>query len=213
MCLEANMGLVNDVVYDAYHTLGIKEKIPKLQTGMFCDPRSPHQHYPLLTGTKCAVTRHFVPVLEVLCIEFNDGSPRDLLRLRCVRALLTYYRILERYPAAEHAHLPEAAVLRLRRAIDTFLICYWKLAYASFCRGLLQWQIVPKFHYFWHVGQQAMWLHPDLVHNYGFEDFMGKIKLICASCTHGMAPAKLVGSATEKYSVYVGLRWHRDYQD
>ena len=205
---QANVSLVSDVFFDAYAELHISEQVPRLQLGMFCDPRGPHQHFPILSGTKCAVNRHIVPALRILCVEFNDGSPRDQLRLRMVSALESYYNILARYPAKDFPQLPDQAVLKLRRSIDKFLVCYWKLAYQALSMGLYQWNIVPKFHYFWHIGYQACFLHPDLFHNYGDEDFMGKIKLICASCIHGLAPDKLGPSVVEKYVCVLCVRWY-----
>ena len=43
-------------------------------------------------GLKTAQCRHLVPVLKVLCEEFNDGSERDALRLRCMTYLESYYK-------------------------------------------------------------------------------------------------------------------------
>ena len=78
--------------------------------------------------------------------------------------------------------LDRAAVENLRSAIEGALVSYQWLARSANDEGRLQWSIVNKFHFWYHVGEQACFINPRYVWTYMAEDYVGRVSELGAGC-------------------------------
>ena len=81
--------------------------------------------------------------------------------------------------------LPHDDVAKVRACIDNILYLYSLLANSAVARGVLIWNVVPKFHFLWHLGQKAQYSHPRKGNTMVDEDYVGLIKTVVHSCVLG----------------------------
>jgi hypothetical protein len=87
----------------------------------------------------------------------------------------------------------------MRAALHLFLVSYQGLAAWAASEGFLLYQSVPKFHYTYHMGDQAQFLNPRAVWCYGFEDMVGIMIQLAHACTLGTPAMGVAGKTLEKY--------------
>ena len=95
-----------------------------------------------------------MPVLLAIWGKFMSGSDYDVVVERVLIGLHEFYRCLEfDGPDGGHPfHLPDQVVKDLQGHIETFLL-YYSLLTSSVKGSQMMWNLVPKFHYFYHVGE------------------------------------------------------------
>ena len=76
--------------------------------------------------------------------------------------------------------------------------------------GQRLWNVTPKFHYLWHWGQQAQWLHARATATYMDDDFVGRFAHTAKACTGGVSIARLGNIVLAKYRRGLFLRWTDD---
>ena len=83
--------------------------------------------------------------------------------------------------------------------VNTFLKDYSILAnHADNDKDLL-FSVTPKFHYYYHMGQRALFLNPRKGNTMIDEDFVGQAKHIVASCAHGTEAHAVPEKFFERY--------------
>ena len=88
---------------------------------------------------------------------------------------------------------------RLRDCVDRFLSLYQGLAHASDQRKDLLFNLVPKLHWLWHLGQKAIFLNPRKGNTMVDEDYVGIFKKIVQACAQGTPSASVSLACMDKY--------------
>ena len=100
---------------------------------------------------------------------------------------------------AKAPFLGAAASAGLQKHIDGLLMNYTILANDADAKGLLLWNLAPKFHFLWHMGQRSAYLNPRRGNTMIDESFVGVVKEIVRSCVHGTEPHKVPMSVMANY--------------
>ena len=79
------------------------------------------------------------------------------------------------------------------------------LANSADARGVLNWNVVPKFHFLWHLGQKAQYSHPRKGNTMVDEDYVGLIKTVVHSCVWGTDQNNAPLAVAEK------IRWGQHF--
>ena len=187
-------------------------QFPHLDLRSFCDPGKPHADFPLLKG-KGAQIRHLVPILAMIWRQHMRDDKRDDQHVeKVLDHLVHFYQCLATTDRNDlHPfHLPMSIANQILRHVEEFLMHYCLLAEHSLeqAQPKFRWSIVPKHHYFWHLGKQATDLNPRMSWCYANEDFVGKISTIGMSCRHGQIAANRSKSLMAKYILGITLRMY-----
>ena len=94
---------------------------------------------------------------------------------------------------------PDADAILLARHVDKVLVKHSLLANWADTEGHLLFDVAPKHHVLWHMGQQARYLNPRESNTMLDETFMGVIKDLAKSCSHGSDAHRIHLNAVEKY--------------
>ena len=106
-----------------------------------------------------------------------------------------FYRII--YAGGEF--LTEGESQEVRTAVFGFLKHWAHLAEDAMQRKLRLWQVLPKHHYFAHIGLEAAFWNPRFVHTYIDESFIGRICEIFHASLDGMFEAVVQDNVTSKW--------------
>ena len=81
---------------------------------------------------------------------------------------------------------------KFQEHIDSMLVHYNWLSQtcARSIPARILWNIVPKFHHLWHMGQESVWMNPRYSWTYNSEDWVGRLSSIGLSCRHAVTAAK-----------------------
>ena len=96
-------------------------------------------------------------------------------------------------------------VVSLQGHIHDSLVAYRHLSAAADGANEYRWNEVPKFHYFVHIGLQALYGNPRFHWCYMEEDFMGVLEDICAKCTEGTPAIEVVSKMLQKWLILSSL--------
>ena len=125
---------------------------------MFTNPDSPDKSYPKLKGRGAEIKELVQPLLfawEALvnCSDDFNHDVKAILETQIdIQTILHIHR--------DDTFLPVKVANRLRDCVDRFLSLYQGLAHASDQRKDLLFNLVPKLHWLWHLGQKAIFLNP-----------------------------------------------------
>ena len=86
---------------------------------------------------------------------------------------------------ADSAFLPEPVDAHVFSLVKEFLGEYSLLANEADRRGDLLFSVVPKHHYYWHLGRRALYMNPRRGNCMIDEDYVGTIKTVVHSAVHG----------------------------
>lgn len=179
-------------------------RIRKLKWSMFLpDPRAPRQHYPHM-NTKGKETEWLARAVHWLWEHYADIDDAMHGHITCV---LKY--LIELYDHCSTPGLfftPEEAAT-VKQCTAHLQLHYSWLARDAIEKGLKLWNIVPKLHYLWHIGQQAAFLHPRAGWTYPDEDFVGRIAKLARASTGGIAIDRLGNTIVAKYRRGLYFRW------
>ena len=139
----------------------------------------------------------------------RDNS-KDMHVERMLDHRVRFYKCLDHKNAmgVHPFHLPMSIALKMLNNVQHFLLHYSWLSEQSLSQvpARFKWNIVTKFHYFWHLAKQAQDINPRMAWCYANEDFVGKITVIGMSCRHGQAAAWRSNSLMMKYIFGITLR-------
>ena len=202
--LQDRLQRVWHMVQRYYREHRVAQQVSKLTLSMFLQ-KAPRQHYPELK-TKAKETEYLACALAWVWPQLADVN---IAHNALVHGLLQ--TLVNIYGACKQPglFLSEPALAQLHTDIDLLLGAYTALGNAAAANGQRLWNVTPKFHYLWHWGQQARWLHPRATATYMDEDFVGRIAHTAKACTGGVSIARLGNIVLAKYRRGLFLRWSR----
>ena len=162
----------------------------------FTDPDRPRAHWPKLKGKGAEIRDVIEPLLLVFREHRRPGNADDGRIVALLEAQVRLQRILP--DNSSEVFLTHEQAMDVRNTIDTILQLYTLLANAADMRKTLVFNMVPKFHFLWHLGYRAFWLNPRKGCTMVDEDYMGVVKRIAASCVHGSPPHKVPKAVMDK---------------
>jgi hypothetical protein len=188
---------------------------------MFCAPKALHTTYPVLKA-KAAESRHLVPALCHVVAGLAKNNDHDGHMVAVLKSLLEFYMILEE----PGPYLSVEQVGMLKATTDRVLWHYTWLAQWALGRGLKRpvakpwvmmmllacphrWNIVPKFHYMWHIADMAKFMNPRWAWTYMDEDFVGKMAVVGEACSNGTHAVAISRTMLQKYRAGMYLRMSR----
>ena len=196
---------LNGLIKEAYDANGVShdQRIHWLDLKHFVDEDAPHQNYPDLqhSAIKARKTRYLAPVACWLALKYkNADAPDTKTMYYCLKNLKEMYDIIDRnflfLSADEHG--------KLQKCVQNFMLLYVVLAKKAIQkegRGFFTWSFVPKFHYIFHIAEDAKFLAPRAFWCYAGESQVGKITNIANSCLHGLPAHKISETLCQKYKV------------
>ena len=200
---DINMEQVWDAVSKCYADMRVDCQFSNLTLGSFCNPLRPIDSYPRLKGKGAEIKCLVGPLLHVYSGHTRHGNRIDTLVVAALRNQYDLQRTLS--DNAYEPFLPEADALLVMERVEDFLRDYSLLANAADEGGLLLFNVVPKHHWLWHFGYKAWFLNPRKGNCCLDEDYVGVVKDIVQSCTHGTPVQKTPCSVMEK------LRWGQHF--
>ena len=127
----------------------------------------------------------------------NHGDADAQRLLRVLNTLSQLQGILHTHSAV--AILPLEAAQRFQALVRSFLQEYSLLVNAADRESAVLFAMVPKHHWFWHLGDRALWINPRRSCCLIDEDYVGKMKLVVAACAHGPATHEVQNKVAEQY--------------
>ena len=192
-----NLERVWNLVSDFYRRFAVPCQFSNLTLNSFTDPHQPKKDYPKLKGRGGEV-KHLVPALlyaweECMHSEIPEhGLVRDVLRAQV--------RIQELIDEdADMLFMEPAKSRELRTVVDRMLHLYCTLAAGADASGELLWNVVPKFHWAWHLAHRSQYVHPRRGACLLDEDWIGRIKDVAKSCTSSTPLHKVPHTLATKY--------------
>lgn len=153
--------------------------------------------FPNLKG-KGAELRHLAgPLHETFC-KFMDSSKKED---RCMKLMLWLATRMEEImdDHADDYKLPPEIATEFKDCTHAFFQLNTTLRRIFDERGVLLFNMVPKFHYLLHIGLIAQYMNPRLGWCYAGEDFMHRVKGIAQASQSGTPPAQVVNKIMVKY--------------
>jgi len=146
-------------------------------------------------AVKAANTRALTWFTRDLCRLLDDGSEPKSRRRQALEELCMFYDICK----CGGTVLSEKHAKSLEMCVRRFCAHYAWLAWNACGRGLLRWQVTPKFHYFFYFALRASYLNPRVQQTYIDESLIGRICKIYKSCLNGPFAKIVQTSVLRKY--------------
>ena len=182
------------------------ERVPDLKFFKIAEcgvGRYPSQ-FPCLT-CKAAHCKHLLRALRIVCERTPCRTLEESLRLKLMCDITRFVDILE----SNGRYLPREAADDAYCAVTSTLCTYVKLSSLAYVLHRKLWNIVPKFHYLWHIGRNTYTYNPRTSWVFREEDFVGRIRRIAASASHGHASISLATPIMNKYRQGIEIRMRR----
>ena len=203
--LKARVVMVWSMVQAEYKKKKELIQVHKLALSSFCDDTKPYSDYPLAKG-KGAEMRHLAPITRIVFASFvRAGDSEDEHMLRVLTHLAEIYSVIDyKGPDGNPPSVwPEDVVRDFQLSIERMLVHY------SFLHGVaarttparLLYNVVPKFHHLWHLGQQALYTNPRIGWTYSNEDWMGLIQRVGMAYRHGVAMSHRSGPMVRAWAL------------
>ena len=178
-------------------------------TMLVADIKSPFADWVQLRQVKGAETRHLVPVVAKLAAAAAHGDRPGQHMAGALHHLNKFYQLLDScsmLPSVEEGE-------QLELAMQHCLVEYrWLHTWATE-QGKKMFQLVPKFHFSKHLGQQSKHLNSRFCWTYRAESWVGKISKQAHSCSNGVKTTRLTKPLVEKYRMLLHLRLQRQFYD
>ncbi len=206
---QARLAALFREIQDLYKHFEVPYRLNSLRFSMFCDPSAPHASHPALSA-KAAESKALLPIMHILARRHHEGSMHDNQREACLEALLEYQRCID----SAGMFLTDAEASRSKWWMQKALVHYSWLNKWALQHERKLWHLTPKFHWALHMSEQAATLNPRAVWTFRSEDYVGKISVICHSCTFGTRRSAQAHKLCNKYRCNLHLRLTRgDFQD
>ena len=193
-----------------YEQLGTSSsnRLGKLTLNNFCESKSPHMHYPTLSGMKARVGRYLLPVANVLCQESLKRAPTAYTKTVALASmwLCKSYDVMES-SAKRGLHPNAIEKFEFREATENFMLMYYALATKAEQSGEYKWNEKPKFHYSSHMPDQFDYFNITFWSTYAAETMVGLITSLGHRCLDGTPPHKISYKLAWKYRYAQHLRF------
>jgi hypothetical protein len=199
--MDTNMEALNVKLATWYRSTRESSTMPPIHVSKVMDGS---RSWPMLHGRaiKAANTKALVPFLVLLCEESDDGGdPVKIHRKKAAQHLQQFYKIV--YSHGEF--LPADQSTAMRNHIFKFCHHYVWLHKEALARNVMLWGVVPKFHYFFHIGLRSDWMNPRWYQTYVDESMVGRIANLYRSCSNGPYHANIQKVALVKYLTALNL--------
>ena len=204
----ANMKAIWTRITSLYKDMDVKCAYSNLTLNSFVNPKSPHNQYPRLKG-KGAEIKDLMEPMYAVWQEYKrpsrDEAFMDNLVSKALSTMCQIQGILHYH--ADDNFLPTTVAEQFRKLVNNFLVDYSKLAHLADSANMLLFNVVPKHHGMWHLGQRAKFLNPRKGNTMIDEDFVGKIKDLVSSSAHGTESHLIPTKVFEKYTWGCHILW------
>ena len=200
-----NMITIWKEITDNYKQLRTACQFNNLVLSSFCRPDKHDKDFPKLKGKGAEIRDLMEPMLLVWqkhCRNRNSVDKSVLSGLQCMCKLQA---ILHEYK--DDPFLPVNTAKLFTGHVNMFLHEYSVLANLADKELKLLFNVVPKHHALWHLGQRSAFLNPRLGNTMIDEDFVGICKSIVQSCAHGTESHLIPCSFIEKYMWGKHMQW------
>ena len=197
-------------VQNFYVTMGgfaTKSRISNLTVSMFAQDGGVSTHFPSLRHMKAAESKNLAPaVFHVFQGYLRQDVEADQHMCACLGGLVAFYNHTDR----RHGRfLLPVQVRAVQSSIDVSLAHYNWLTNWAIDNHKIAFNIVPKFHYWWHIGWQSQYANPGFTTTYLDEDYVGRIAIAARNCTSGTGLASISRKVAEHFVCGVQVRWWR----
>lgn len=198
--------LVWGLVQEEYRHTAENIQIHRLGLSSFCDPKRPHADYPLMKG-KGAEMRHLAAVTRAVWNKFaRPDVSEDMHVSRVLQHMTEIYHVIDhkREDGLPPPVLPGSLVADMQRSIDRLLVHYAFLhdrAARAEAGARLLFNLVPKFHHLYHLGQEALYTNPRLGWTYSNADWMSHIQRVGQAYRHGVPMSARAGPMMRAWAV------------
>ena len=165
---KANMDRVWGKICSHYEQNSTPCQDTNLGLGMFCNVEKYKKEFPRLKG-RAAKAKNLVPAIAEI---WDEVAPKTCNRNKLVMQeleCLTESEIIL-HDTSDLDCLPLDNVDRYRALVLKFLRVYQQLAYDAERTGCFLWNNPSKFHYFFHLSRNALFVHPRRASTFVDED-------------------------------------------
>ena len=192
-----NLNRVWDLIVRGYKAHGSTCQYSQFCLNFFCNPKTPRAEYPKMKGRGVEIKNLVAPLCDAWRQLMRPRHSEDAQVFQVLSSQRDVQIILDTY--SKEVFLPPAEALKLRQEVDILLANYTSLASIADSRGDFLFPMVPKFHWYWHLAERSHYLNPRRGNCCVDEDYVGRHKMIVASCTRSTPMHKVPESAAEKY--------------
>jgi len=199
--LNENMGNVENrtrslwgMIQEHYQVVKAKTQLNKLVTSMWTDPSKPHQVYPELKA-KAKETEHVCQAMLWIWKQEKNDSDHDGMVTMMLEGLCMFFDLCHKpghFMSAQDAD-------QMLQAITRCLLAYTWLGENYSQGGYMMFNMTPKFHYWWHIGDQAKFMHPRHGWTLMDEDFVGRMAIIGKKSACGVKIALMSNNVLLKW--------------
>lgn len=192
-----------------YDTLEVplSSRIPALHFKMFCDSEAKNPTvYPEMSQVKAAHMKHLARA--VLAVSQNQfAQPNNLYehRRRILQHLCSFYDLIAAADIVPSAEEGQQIYMVVHKCVlhYTFLAEYWAK------RGRLLFSVVPKFHFWIHLAENAKYANPRSSSCYSNEDYVGRVARVAAAVVKGRAATRVGQGVARNLRTALEVRFHR----
>ena len=195
---EENVVRVFKCICDYYTATNTATQYSNLGLSSFVDPSSARTEFPKLRGKGAEAKDIVAPLLHVWK-TFHDHSSSDHQQVCALLEMQIEAQVILS-ESKDQTFLPKSAAIRFGTLINGILKVYSKLAVEANNRGDLLWNLTPKWHWLYHLGQKAVFINPRLVSCLVDEDFVGLLSVIVGASAQGSPMHKVPDKVAEQIS-------------
>ena len=187
----------------------VASRLTNLTLSMFCNPKQPHATYPMLhcKGGEC---KHLVkPLLAVLRKMLGKGRPIHNNMLSCLQSISD---LIDLWDSCE-MFLSSSEWKKSMKLHKDFVQEYKLLGEWAWENDRYLFHVVAKHHTMWHMCLDSRHQNPRFNACWKGEDFVGKISLLCHSCSFGVKCTRLTTKVLPKYQGMLHLILTRNGMD
>ena len=201
--ITQQVDVLNAMLEVWYNDNNISARVRGIAIKDFVNPDRPHQEFPCYAAGSMSKAKALIPFGLHLCEEFL-GSEIAEQRREVFRNLEQITGIIYTGPD----HLPEEQWEDLKDCIHRFWRHYSFLNSEARARKALNYHVVYKFHYLWHMGDEAKFINPRVGGcTFADEDFVGKMSTLTQGCLKGRAAIDVIHGVMEQYRRALVMRW------
>ena len=194
---ESNMHACWLIICEYYRTFGSKCQYTNLGLESFLkDKKQPKKHFPCLKG-KGAECRDLLPAVHSVWLQCAKRYHDYELIEAMLKSMVVVQDHLHDH--ASDMFLPLDVCRDIMKHVDNFLVKYQECAFKAQEAGDLLFNNPTKFHWLWHWSRRVSYLNPRQTNCYLDEDYVGKLKILLASCSAGSDIVLITTKALEKY--------------